>query len=221
MKPFNPFWNIISRIVDVVYGKIHFFCPHYCFLFASPNVSLYVVGFGLQSVPHKSALVKTMPGGGSTSPTSTTSSSSGVSSANSSNLSSSLASSKSCDRIHAVGRRAAEPAGARRRDKSLDSHVKYRTDAKSAKGSLQSFQGISCPSPNTLGNWGHFIDMHVAKFYYSRMRFYHPRIYHPAAYIGHFRPEPNFYIIKPSGYIIQPSGYIGQFERCEREHSRA
>ena len=45
-------------------------------------------------------------------------------------------------------------------------------------------------------------------------------IYHPAAYIGHFRPEPNFYIIKSSGYIIQPSGYIGHFERCEREHLR-
>ena len=45
-------------------------------------------------------------------------------------------------------------------------------------------------------------------------------IYHPAAYIGHFRPEPNFYIIKPSGYIMQPSGYVGHFERCERELSR-
>ena len=46
-------------------------------------------------------------------------------------------------------------------------------------------------------------------------------IYPPAANIGHFRPEPNFYIIKPSGYIIQPSGYIGHFERCEKEHLRA
>ena len=46
-------------------------------------------------------------------------------------------------------------------------------------------------------------------------------IYHPAASIGHFRPEPNFDIIKPSGYIIQPSGYIGHFERCQREHLRA
>ncbi len=48
----------------------------------------------------------------------------------------------------------------------------------------------------------------------SRIRLYQPRIYHPAAYISHFRPEPNFSIIKPSGYIIQPSGYIGHFERC-------
>ena len=48
--------------------------------------------------------------------------------------------------------------------------------------------------------------------YHSRIRLYHPRIYHPAVYIGHFRPEPNFYIIKPSGYIIQPSSYIGHFE---------
>ena len=55
---------------------------------------------------------------------------------------------------------------------------------------------------------------------YSRIRLYHPRIYNLAAYIGHFRPEPNFYIIKSSGYIIQPSGYIGHFERCEREHLR-
>ena len=46
-------------------------------------------------------------------------------------------------------------------------------------------------------------------------------IHHPAAYIGRFRPGPNFYILKPSGYIIQPSGYIGHFERCEREHLRA
>jgi len=68
-------------------------------------------------------------GRGSTSPTSTTSSSSGVSSA-ASNLSSSLASSKSCDRIHALGHhRNHQP---RRRDKSLDSHVKYRTDSKSS-----------------------------------------------------------------------------------------
>ena len=44
---------------------------------------------------------------------------------------------------------------------------------------------------------------------YSRIR-----LYHPVAYIGHFRPEPNFYIIKPSGYIIQPSGFISHFERC-------
>ena len=29
---------------------------------------------------------------------------------------------------------------------------------------------------------------------YSRIRSYHPRIYHPVAYIGHFRPEPNFYL---------------------------
>ena len=36
--------------------------------------------------------------------------------------------------------------------------------------------------------------------------------------ILHFRPEPNFYIIKLSGYITQSSGYIGHFERCEREH---
>ena len=55
----------------------------------------------------------------------------------------------------------------------------------------------------------------------SRIRLYHPRIHHPAAYIGHFRLEPNFYMIKPSGCIIQPSGYIGHFERCEREHLRA
>jgi len=46
-------------------------------------------------------------------------------------------------------------------------------------------------------------------------------IHHPAAYIGHFRSEPNFYTTKPSGYIIQPSGYISHFERCEREHLRA
>ena len=87
---------------------------------------------GKQSM-NKTALAKTLPGRGSTSPTSTTSSSSGVSSAGSSHLSSSLASSKSCDRIHAVGRRA-DATAVRRRDKSLDSHVKYRTDSKSAKG---------------------------------------------------------------------------------------
>ncbi len=58
-------------------------------------------------------------------------------------------------------------------------------------------------------------------FQYSRIRLYHPRTYHPAPNIGHFRLEPNLYIIKPSGYIIQPSGYTGQFERCEREHLRA
>ena len=79
-------------------------------------------------------MTKTLPGQpvkGSTSPTSTTSSSSGVSSA-ASNLSSSLASSKSCERIHNVGHhRNHQP---RRRDKSLDSHVKYRTDSKSTKG---------------------------------------------------------------------------------------
>ena len=46
-------------------------------------------------------------------------------------------------------------------------------------------------------------------------------IYHPAAYIGHFRSEPNFYIRKTSGYIIQPCDYIGHFERCERRHLRA
>jgi len=78
-------------------------------------------------------MTKTLPGQpikGSASPTSTTSSSSGVSSA-ASNLSSSLASSKSCDRIHNVGHhRNHQP---RRRDKSLDSHVKYRTDSKSTK----------------------------------------------------------------------------------------
>ncbi|XP_046646786.1 rhophilin-2-like isoform X1 [Daphnia pulicaria] len=84
------------------------------------------------------SMAKTLPGGrGSTSPTSTTSSSSGVSSAASHSLSSTLAgrssssknNSKSCDRIHAIGRNL---PGVRRRDKSLDSHVKYRTDAKSS-----------------------------------------------------------------------------------------
>ena len=45
-------------------------------------------------------------------------------------------------------------------------------------------------------------------------------MYHPAAYICHFRPEPNCYVVKQSGYIIQPSGYIGHFERREREHFR-
>lgn len=83
-------------------------------------------------------MAKTLPGGrGSTSPTSTTSSSSGVSSAASHSLSNTLAgrssssknNSKSCDRIHAIGRNL---PGVRRRDKSLDSHVKYRTDAKSS-----------------------------------------------------------------------------------------
>lgn len=85
-------------------------------------------------------MAKTLPGRGGVSPTSTTSSSSGVSSA-ASHLSSTLsgrggghgahlASSKSCDRIHNIGIR--QPG--RRRDKSLDSHVKYRTDAKSSKG---------------------------------------------------------------------------------------
>lgn len=91
------------------------------------------------------SMAKTLPGGrGSTSPTSTTSSSSGVSSAASHSLSSTLAgrssssknNSKSCDRIHAIGRNL---PGVRRRDKSLDSHVKYRTDAKSSsKGQHQS-----------------------------------------------------------------------------------
>ena len=38
-------------------------------------------------------------------------------------------------------------------------------------------------------------------------------IHHPAAYIGHFRPEPNV--------DIQPSACIGLFERCQREHWRA
>ncbi|XP_045029029.1 rhophilin-2 isoform X1 [Daphnia magna] len=84
------------------------------------------------------SMAKTLPGGrGSTSPTSTTSSSSGVSSAASHSLSNTLAgrssssknNSKSCDRIHAIGRNL---PGVRRRDKSLDSHVKYRTDAKSS-----------------------------------------------------------------------------------------
>jgi hypothetical protein len=89
------------------------------------------------------SMAKTLPGGrGSTSPTSTTSSSSGVSSAASHSLSSTLAgrssssknNSKSCDRIHAIGRNL---PGVRRRDKSLDSHVKYRTDAKSSsKGQI-------------------------------------------------------------------------------------
>ena len=86
-------------------------------------------------------MAKTLPGRGGVSPTSTTSSSSGVSSA-ASHLSSTLsgrgggghgahlATSKSCDRIHNIGIR--QPG--RRRDKSLDSHVKYRTDAKSSKG---------------------------------------------------------------------------------------
>ena len=89
------------------------------------------------------SMAKTLPNGrGSTSPTSTTSSSSGVSSA-ASHLSSTLAgrnsknNSKSCDRIHAIGRNL---PGIRRRDKSLDSHVKYRTDAKSSsKGHFRSF----------------------------------------------------------------------------------
>ena len=89
-------------------------------------------------------MAKTLPGRGGVSPTSTTSSSSGVSSA-ASHLSSTLsgrggghgahlASSKSCDRIHNIGIR--QPG--RRRDKSLDSHVKYRTDAKSSKGWIYS-----------------------------------------------------------------------------------
>ena len=30
-------------------------------------------------------------------------------------------------------------------------------------------------------------------------------IYHPAAYIGHFRPEPNFYIIKPPDTSSSPA----------------
>ena len=39
---------------------------------------------------------------------------------------------------------------------------------------------------------------------YSVIRLYHPRIYPPAAYIGHFRPEPNFYIIKPPDISSSP-----------------
>ena len=55
---------------------------------------------------------------------------------------------------------------------------------------------------------------------YSRIRLYHPRIYHPAAYIGHFQPEPNFYIIKPPD-ISSSSPVISATLRCEREHLRA
>ena len=29
-------------------------------------------------------------------------------------------------------------------------------------------------------------------------------IYHPVAYIGHFQPEPNFYIIKPPDISFSP-----------------
>ena len=87
-------------------------------------------------------MAKTMPnnhhhhhrGLNTASPTSTTSSSSGVSSAASQYLSGSLlgdkmSSSKSCDRIHAIGRGGGNRM---RRDKSLDSQVKYRTENKSS-----------------------------------------------------------------------------------------
>ena len=111
-----------------------------CLSFRSIHSSIH---FSTQSM--MKSMAKTLPGGrGSTSPTSTTSSSSGVSSA-ASHLSSTLAgrssknNSKSCDRIHVVGRNL---PGVRRRDKSLDSHVKYRTDAKSSsKGQSHSIPG--------------------------------------------------------------------------------
>lgn len=80
-------------------------------------------------------MARTLPnhrGLSTASPTSTTSSSSGVSSAASQYFSGSKSSSKSCDRIHALGRSTPGGNNARmRRDKSLDSHVKYRTEAKS------------------------------------------------------------------------------------------